>query len=244
MPTPISWSRPISGRRACRRSGATSSRTSCGTRRTATRPGSSATNVSPSVGGSAMAGWSEYPPDHPQALERHRSGDVGGVGAPAEDGRVRHPRPGPLSQRRAVQLVAPRRRRRGPDARVPAGLQRLPDRVEQRGARPAAADDLAAVLEPRRDAGRDRALHRHGPPGRRVLAGPLGVRAARRSPTSTGTRCGHRRRRRGCRSTSTSRRATSRSSPPGVGSSAPDRTPTTRRWASRSSWATPARSPP
>ena len=108
---------------------------------TATRPGSSATRRVTSVGGSAMAGWSEYPPDHPrrwsdtdpatwEASARLRKMDEYGIHA-----QVLYPNVA------LFNVVPPRRRRRGPDARVPAGVQRLPDRFEQRGARPAAADD-------------------------------------------------------------------------------------------------------
>ena len=99
----------------------------------------------------------------------------------------------------------------------------------------------AAVLGSRRHAGRDRALRRERPQGHRLHPGPALLRPARADRPLLGPDVGIGRRRRGCRSTSTSPRATSTCSTSATPTTAS--TPTTRRWACRSSWPTPGRSP-
>ena len=202
-----------SGPRGCRRSTATWCPTSSGTPAEGEEAwfiGGQRLAPVAGVGDGRLVGV----PARSPRVGRRRSRHVGRTAAPEEDGRVRHPRAGALSERGPVQLGRARRvGRPGLTARVPPRLQRFPDRLGQRGARPPAADDVAAVLGPCRDPRRVERCADERPSGRRLLAGPFGVRPPRRSPTAIGTRCGHRPRRRACRSTSTSRPATSRCSP-------------------------------
>ena len=143
------------------------------------------------VGAAAQAGWPEYPPAHPPRWEdadphtwdaklRLERMDEYGVCAQVLYPNVALFNSAPAPGVGDAELTLD----------VHPGLQRLPDRVVQRRARPADRRHDAAVLGPRRDARRDRALRGDGPQGHRLLPGPVGVRPAAASPIRTGTRCG------------------------------------------------------
>ena len=173
-------------------SGATRCPTSSGTRTTRRTPGTSVTERIGAAASAAQAGWHEYPPEHPprladvdpatwDATPRLARMDEYGIWA-----QVLYPNVAGFG---AGKLLDARRQRA--DARLRAGLQRLPGRV--RVGRPQALhpDHGAAVLGhgavPSR---RSSARHRARPQGRHHdrRADLLGLPQAR--ATRTGTGCG------------------------------------------------------
>ena len=217
-----------------------------GTTRPRRRRGSSATSGSSAVGRLGHGRLARSTRRTTRAtLERRRPGDVGRGDPAGADGRVRHRGPDPLSQRRRCSTpgsVMGLERPRAAARRRP-GLQRLADRLEQRRAGPLHPGDVAAVLGPRRHAGRDRpAAPRRATSGIIFTQDPMYFGLPGLDRPALGPDVGARARSRACRSTSTSPRATTAcSSTAAIPTTAS--TPTTRRWASRSSWATPAPSP-
>ena len=107
------------------------------------------------VAAAAQAGWSEYPPDHPRCWTdadpatwdpKLRLGRMDEYGIHAQ---VLYPNVALFSSAMLQEVDEP-----SVQLAMRAGLQRLPDRVRERRARPLPSDDLAALLGPRRDARR------------------------------------------------------------------------------------------
>ena len=110
-----------------------------------------------------MAGWHEYPPDHPRRLEDADPGTWDRGAAARGHGRLRHPRPGALPQRRRVRRQEPRCRWATTSCSS-ACIQAYNDFLTDWAARrpgPVHPGGVAAVLGPRRHPRRDRA---HAPP--------------------------------------------------------------------------------
>ena len=117
---------------------------------------------------------------------------------------------------------------------VHPGVQRLPGRLRRRATGTASSRSRRCRSgTSTRPSPRSSAAPASGTRGSCSPRTP-GTSACPSSPTGSGTRCGARPRRRACRSTSTSPRATSTRSASDTPTTA--RTPTTRRWACRSSW--------
>ena len=173
--------------------GRSRSPTSNGTPASRKRRGSSVTSGWRRSASAAQAGWPEFPPDHPRRWSdadpvtwdpKLRLGRMDEYGIHAQ---ILYPNVAlfnsSLLQGVADDLAA---------GAVPPGVQRLSDRLQQRGARPLSAHDLTAVLGPRRHPQGDRPLHGGRPQGHRVLAGSLGLRAAAAHRPPLGSHVGQR----------------------------------------------------
>ena len=121
------------------------------------------------VGHTAVAGWPEPFPSAPRTLRGGAAGRVRREGPPRLHGLDRRVGDGALPERRRLrQRGVPAARRSRAHARVRAGLQRLPDRLDQPRPAPLHPDPGHAVLGSGRLRARDRAQRRARAPRRAV----------------------------------------------------------------------------